>query len=833
MRINSISGSIVLLLGLMIESNVWAQQLSWELVSNGQGISNHQELVCVDFKAGSGLSSFAFGATGATAKSWSTAGVDTADYFQIALISTALDTFELSKIEYSERRSGTGIRNYEVIYYRNLDLSTPVSLGIGNVPDNDLERDSAFSNLDILVYPQDTIYIRWYGYNAEGSTGTWRINDASLKIYLETYVVDLEAPVLSTAMIINANQVEMWFDESLDTNFLAVGQFEIDGLGHPSSVTKTWASQGKIVLNFTNVIPEEQQLTLRYNNLTDSKGNTINQTLSTPISYYIPKSFCLIINEIMTDPSPTVYLPEAEYIEIYNPKPYLQKLDNWTLKIGSTSKTIPNCNIDSLGYLLIVFDTLSNLFDPQIDKIEMDMSLSNTSGTIVLKSPSGQWIHQVNYTDDWHTATYKAEGGWSMELIDPNQACNFETNWTSSISNSGGTPGVTNSVIGQSVSLLPLIVDNAFFVDSSQIKVQFNQLISPIFQAQKNQYQLEGHIADSVIYNIGSSYLLLNFNPIFDTNVVYTLSIADTIDNCSGQILEIPQNIRIGIPEAIDSNDVLFSEIMFNALGDGSQFIEFFNRSSKIIDLSETKIAIFEDNQWTPKNILFSEPRLVFPNDYFVLTRSSSNINASFTVKNRDRLFETENVPSISTTEDRIAIVNKGDKFIDQAAYNAEWHSPLLTEIEGVSLERVSFNKAAIDAASWQSAAQTAGFGTPTYQNSQFYESVNQGSDYFGLSSASFSPDLDGYNDILLVSYRLPQSGYLSNVSIYSVSGHLIKNLSQNEYLGLTGDWTWDGRNQENQISSLGIYLIVFQLTHPNGDQINEKKVITLAGKIK
>ena len=76
----------------------FSQQLTWELSSDGVGVSNHQELECLDFTAGVGVTSFEFGSTGVSAKQWTTGALDLTDYFQVGFRSSALDTFEFNTI---------------------------------------------------------------------------------------------------------------------------------------------------------------------------------------------------------------------------------------------------------------------------------------------------------------------------------------------------------------------------------------------------------------------------------------------------------------------------------------------------------------------------------------------------------------------------------------------------------------------------------------------------------------------------------------------------------------------------------------------------------------
>ncbi len=823
---------VVLGVFFSITFSVFSQQLTWQLTNGGAGVSNHQELTCLDFIAGPGLTSFTFAETGAYAKKWSELDLDSSDYFQLGVVSSALDTFELNTIEYSERRSNTGIHNYELRYSSDTSFSVYTSLGIVVVSDNDLERDTILNNVDILILPQDTFYLRWYGYNAEGSTGSWRINDGSLRLLLSTYVKDIIPPVLENADIIDANTIQMNFDEALDSNSYQLLDFQIENSINPISIDKSLSLQGIIKLYFTDQLPQEDVFTLRYRNVSDKDGNAINGDVFVDLYYYQAKAFYILINELMVDPTPSVYLPEKEYIELYNSKDFSINLENWKLKVNTKEYLFPKCNIPAKSYLLIVTEGNTGLFDTTLNIVEINFgSLVNSQGTIALESPEGLWVHQVNYTEDWHTESYKQDGGWSLEMIDHSQSCNMLNNWTSSVDNNGGTPGELNSVNRENLKEAELEILNVYF-DTTNIIIQFNQYLLPTYQAEKSNFILDDNIPSSVNYIAGDYFMSLSFSNVFQSNVTYLLTINDSILTCDGRYLDIPFVLRIGIPVPVDSNDIIINEVFFNPLGSNKQYIEFYNQSDKILDLQEMKLAVLEDDVIKPKDVISDVQRLVFPKDYFVLTKERENILLNFYVKNPDRLFQTEEIPSISTTEEYLYLINKGDKIIDEIYYNEDYHNPILSEVEGVSLEKINPENLGLLASSWQSASESSGFGTPTYKNSQYSDITEPGIDKITFQTETFSPDMDGYNDYLTINYQLEKSGYIANVNIYNSKGQFVYELISNEFMGREGLWTWNGKNANGQSSPLGIYIVVFEFIHANGEMIQEKKVCTIAGKL-
>ena len=156
----------------------------------------------------------------------------------------------------------------------------------------------------------------------------------------------------------------------------------------------------------------------------------------------------------------------------------------------------------------------------------------------------------------------------------------------------------------------------------------------------------------------------------------------------------------------------------------------------------------------------------------------------------------------------------------------------LLSDKEGVSLERISFKTATQSSNNWHSAAASVGFATPGYQNSQFYESNVSSSALISIPNKTFSPDGDGLEDFLLLEYHADQAGLTANVRIFDANGRLVKNLVQNELLASTGSFKWDGLLEDQTKARIGIYVVWVELFSTDGMVRREKQICVLAGKL-
>jgi flagellar hook assembly protein FlgD len=96
-----------------------------------------------------------------------------------------------------------------------------------------------------------------------------------------------------------------------------------------------------------------------------------------------------------------------------------------------------------------------------------------------------------------------------------------------------------------------------------------------------------------------------------------------------------------------------------------------------------------------------------------------------------------------------------------------------------------------------------------------------------------FSPDNDGFQDVLLFNYNLETPNMLATVTIYDDQGRVVRELFKSELMAVAGTFSWDGINDQNFKSSLGIYLAVLEAFDTKGTQKFVKRIaFTLAGKV-
>lgn len=649
--------------------------------------------------------------------------------------------------------------------------------------------------------------------------------------------IDTEAPQIDRVELVTGNQLKLIFNEPVtEESLLNKLNYSVsNGIGNPISVTVSSDLQ-EIDLTFLNTFPEKTNLELTIENLTDECGNAIS-SLKHDFVYYIVQPYDIVINEIMADPEPAMALPEFEYLEIYNTSDYSISLTDWTLTVGSTIRTLPMASISSGTYLVLCSEDAATEFQGIGDVLAVTSfpSLANTEQTVILRNKSNEIISRVSYSDDWYQNEFKAEGGWSLEQIDPLNPCGGENNWIASVNETGGTPGQENSVYASNPDLDAPKLLRITLVDEQNIQLFFNESIDSLSAMQTGIYTVDNSIGKPVSVDVtGPDYtsLILGFNDTFNQNVMYTLEIAGGIFDCAGNEIADNNTASFSVPFLPEENDLVINEILFNPLPEGFDFIEIYNRSEKTIDLQDVLIASYDDEEldYTSIKVITEEGFLVFPGEYVVLTESPEAVQIQYTTTNSDGFVKLADLPGYNDDKGHVFLLDKQQNIIDNFAYDEDMQFALLATNEGVSLERINFNRPTDDKTNWHSASQLVGFATPAYENSQFMV-LEDITDDVKIEPEVFSPDNDGFEDVTNISFIFNEPGYVANIKIYDSKGRLIKYLANNKLLGIDGIISWDGLDDKDQKAPVGIYIVYIEIFDLDGNVKQYKKSLVVAAK--
>ena len=69
----------------------------------------------------------------------------------------------------------------------------------------------------------------------------------------------------------------------------------------------------------------------------------------------------------------------------------------------------------------------------------------------------------------------------------------------------------------------------------------------------------------------------------------------------------------------------------------------------------------------------------------------------------------------------------------------------------------------------------------------------------------------------------------VGNISIYDDKGNLVKNLVENELMGKTGTYSWDGTNEIGEKSRIGIHIVFIEVFDLQGSVEAFKKTCVVS----
>ncbi|MFC2136495.1 lamin tail domain-containing protein, partial [Bacteroidota bacterium] len=220
----------------------------------------------------------------------------------------------------------------------------------------------------------------------------------------------------------------------------------------------------------------------------------------------------LVFNEIMFDPADD----NTEYIEIYNRGSVDVEIGAWSINDETENKYFLSqaSRIISPGefYLIAADSSIINYYSLQnfTDNIsiqnESSLSLSNSGEKITLKDLWGNTIDSISYDPDWHNRNILTTKNKSLEKINCNISSCQSSNWSTSVNEAGGTPGIVNSINLEaleseariSISPNPFSPDNDGYEDHTIISYTLTQTTA---QMRMKVFDSKGRLVREILNN--------------------------------------------------------------------------------------------------------------------------------------------------------------------------------------------------------------------------------------------------------------------------------------------------------------------------------------------
>lgn len=637
-----------------------------------------------------------------------------------------------------------------------------------------------------------------------------------------TVVPDMNPPTVTSVVANSSTEISVLFSETVEANSAQLtGNYLIHN--NSPSMAMLQPDNKTVLLTLSSPLTNGLPFSINLSGVQDLDGNVMH-AYSENILYFVPLPVSkkdIIVSELMADPSPVVGLPEAEFIELYNRSANPINLLGWKLSDGDNPATLPQYILMPGNFIVVTTTSSASSFSGALG-VPNFPSLNNSGDNIILKNDLLITIDSIHYSTSWYHSEDKQDGGWSLEIVDPENLCEEEGNWTASESQIGGTPGIINSVNANNPDLTAPLIQIATIETPTKILVSFSEKLdaNSLISA-----SLEPTIGvTSISYSTDLHNIEIATSENLQPSKFYVLTLGNVYD-CPGNALE-ENSVPLILPESAVVGDILLNEILFNPKSGGVDFVEVYNTSEKFLSLKKWSLANV-DNEVAVDLHVIQGSLVIAPKSFLVFTPDPTILKSHYS-KTIDAACVTATLPSMNDDEGSIALVDSLSNVMDFFLYQNDYHVAFLKDDEGVSLERVSLTSTTNNANNWRSASQHENFATPGYKNSASTDGKVPVNGEVQVDPEIFSPQSPPA-DFTTINYRFNQSGQVANVRILDHQGRLIKTLANNEVLGTDGFFRWDGDQDDGGRARAGYYAVWLEVFDSQGNVTTFRKRVVVS----
>lgn len=670
----------------------------------------------------------------------------------------------------------------------------------------------------------------YFGISIKQSTASFHNRHVFDDFYIGKIITDTIKPFVKDVEINSPDTLRIYFSEKLHPTSLNLLNFDINNsIGNPFSSRFISADSSVIEIALVNSLAANSWYNFGIKNCKDKAGNQLEDTLFQLKWFQTEKPLKndIVIHEMMPDPEPMVGLPKEEFVELYNRSDKILQLQNCFFSDNTSGGKLPYFVLEPDSFLILCEAGNESFFSPFGKTLGLKgfPSLNNSSDILLLKNADGQLIHQVKYDLTSYMDQLKSDGGWSLEMIDVENLCN-PNNFKASVASIGGSPGKINSVKALNPDNEKPFIKKVTVKSDLVIQLTFSETFDSLEASNITNYQVTENTIAGVLATMEMLELKL-IQPLVP-NKFYTLSVKGITDHCNNVS---DTSIQIITAEKPKSGDIVINEILFNPTTGGDDFIEIYNRTNKILSLKKlTLYNLDKDKQPDDITLIDTLGAVFLPNAFMVFTTNPSWVSEYYKKCDSTAFFKVPSLPTMADDAGHIRLADETKTIIDELDYSKSMHFQLLTDFEGISLERITYDVSSAEISNWTSAASTSGFATPGLVNSHSL-SVNKSEDWLSISPTLFSPDEDGEDDLVMFTIQSTSPNQQATLIIFDSYGKLVTTLVNNSPIGITQTWFWDGMDKDGRKTAIGIYIVYAELFGLDGKKYVKKKTVTVGGK--
>ncbi len=441
-----------------------------------------------------------------------------------------------------------------------------------------------------------------------------------------------------------------------------------------------------------------------------SDQDTTNNFMWSNLEFSYPTK-CLIVNEIMYAPQS----PEPEWVELYNTSGDTIDLNGFTLSDNSGTKAVI-ANADFLfppaSYVVVAHD--SGFFSIHLgihDKVLITKipSLNNTGDVVAIHDASGDLIDSVDYSPSWGGNI----GGKSLERILPTGDSNDPQNFETCTDSNKSTPTKINSVTPRNFDLA------IGTISYSPCPIQSGESIT-ISASIINRGLRPSGIATIIFFYDKNGDGTCDAGEAIDSTQISPMAPGDStmVSFMARNLLfgsyrfgiyinyyddeQMSNNMKvISVSVGLSPASIVINEIMYAPKSPEQEWIELYNTSDTVVDLSNFKI----ETHGGLKKIAAGS--VIAPEGFAVICNDSSVSQLHYPVKN----LIVQSTPSLSNDGDWLVLYDNLGNLLDSMNY-----VPSYGGANGKSLERVDCFSGN-DSTNWHESVDSTG-ATPGMINS-------------------------------------------------------------------------------------------------------------------